>query len=123
VTDDLAGELSRGLEIGPIDQVIDALADRVAERVCSRLAQIGPEPDNWLDITQAAAHLGLHQDTVRKRAKAGAIPYEQDGVGCRIYFRRSDLDRWRLEGGASTAIGRLADVTDRRLRHASMRLP
>jgi hypothetical protein len=28
-----------------------------------------------------------------------AIPSEQEGPGCKLYFRRSDLDAWRQSGG------------------------
>jgi hypothetical protein len=34
-----------------------------------------------LDLTAAAGHLGLHRGTVRKLAKTGLIPYEQDAPG------------------------------------------
>ena len=37
----------------------------------------------------------MHRDTLRKLAAERAIPSEQDGPGCKLYFRRSDLDAWR----------------------------
>jgi excisionase family DNA binding protein len=43
--------------------------------------------------------LGIHRDTLRKLAAEKAIPSEQDGPNCKLYFRRSDLDAWRLAGG------------------------
>lgn len=82
-----------------VDDLLDRLADRVADRI---IAGLGPqrEQDAWLDLASAAERLGLHPDTLRKRAKAGLVPFEQDGPGCRMYFRPSDLDAWRHLGGA-----------------------
>ena len=37
----------------------------------------------------------MHRDTLRKLAAESAIPSEQDGPNCKLYFRRSDLDAWR----------------------------
>ena len=53
----------------------------------------------WLDSAQAAEYLGLHRDTLRRLAAARAIPTEQDGRGCKLFFRRSALDEWRKSGG------------------------
>jgi hypothetical protein len=82
-----------------VDDLLDRLADRVADRI---VACLGPrrEQDTWIDLATAAERLGLHPDTLRKRAKAGLVPFEQDGPGCRMYFRPSDLDAWRHSGGA-----------------------
>jgi excisionase family DNA binding protein len=68
-----------------------------------------PDQDDWLDLTRAAEHLGVHPDTLRKRAKAGLVPFEQDGPGCRVYFRRADLDGWRHAGGAPAQRSRMAE--------------
>ncbi len=60
-----------------------------------------PSVSRTLGLTSPAAErLGIHPDTLRKRAKAGLVPFEQDGPGCRMYFRPSDLDAWRHSGGA-----------------------
>jgi len=56
--------------------------------------------DRWLDLRAAAAYLGMHRDTLRKLAAAGAISSEQDGPGCKRYFRKSVLDAWRESGGS-----------------------
>jgi excisionase family DNA binding protein len=87
--------------------LLDALSDQVAERVAERLAAAAPpsdagEPtseDEWLDARHAAAYLGVHRDTLRKLAAERAIPSEQDGPNCKLYFRRSALDAWRRTGG------------------------
>ena len=83
--------------------ILDQLLDRVAERVVALLRERHPEDaggrDEWLDSRHAAEYLGVHRDTLRKLAAERAIPSEQDGPGCKLYFRRSDLDAWRRGGG------------------------
>jgi excisionase family DNA binding protein len=85
------------------DALIDQLADRVAERlVAAASPSHGGQPrgeDEWLDSRHAAEYLGIHRDTLRKLAAERAIPSEQDGPNCKLYFRRSDLDLWRRTGG------------------------
>jgi hypothetical protein len=90
------------------DDLLDRLAERVADRVLTGLG--GPsEQDDWLDLTRAAEHLDVHPDTLRKRAKSGLVPFEQDGPRCRMYFRRAALDEWRHAGGASVQRSRMAE--------------
>jgi hypothetical protein len=36
---------------------------------------------------------------VRKLAAQRAIPVHQDGPGCKLHFRRDELDEWRRAGG------------------------
>ncbi len=97
-----------------LDALIDHLADRVAERLLSSdgQAQESNGDDEWFDSRHAAAYLGVHRDTLRKLAAERAIPCEQDGPNCKLYFRRSDLDVWRRSGGRprhlATAIQRVA---------------
>jgi excisionase family DNA binding protein len=82
-----------------LDRLLDDLADRVADRLAPLLALAGSTADAWLDTRAAAEHLGVHRDTLRKLAAAGAIASEQDGPTCRRYFKTSELDRWRESGG------------------------
>jgi excisionase family DNA binding protein len=87
--------------------LFDALIDQLAERVAERLAvatgvsqtRESNREDEWFDSRHAAAYLGVHRDTLRKLAAERAIPCEQDGPNCKLYFRRSDLDLWRRSGG------------------------
>lgn len=64
--------------------------------------------DGWLETRAAADYLGVHRDTLRKWAAAGDVPREQAGPGCKLYFQRSALDRWRVAGGRfhAASIGR-----------------
>jgi excisionase family DNA binding protein len=88
-----------------IEVLIDQLADRVAAALAQRLAtptaDVGPE---WLDSRAAAEYLGLHRDTLRKLAAERAIPAEQDGPGCKLFFRRNDLDEWRMAGARASHV-------------------
>jgi excisionase family DNA binding protein len=83
-----------------IDILIDRLADRVATALAQRLAAPTAQADaEWLDSRAAAEYLGLHRDTLRRLAAERAIPAEQDAPGCKLFFRRPDLDEWRTAGG------------------------
>jgi excisionase family DNA binding protein len=82
-------------QIPGFDALLVYLADLVAERVAARFAASAPNAEEWLDTRGAAAHLGVHRDTVRRLAAERAIPSEQEGPGCKLFFRRSDLDAWR----------------------------
>lgn len=86
--------------VGVLELVIAEVAQRVAAAVVARLGVTRPEPlPDWLDSRQAAEYLSVHRDTLRKLAAERAIPAEQDGRGCKLFFRRSDLDEWRRVGG------------------------
>jgi excisionase family DNA binding protein len=82
---------------GILEQFVEVLAERVAERL-----QAAPEAeDEWLDTRGAAEHLGVHRDTIRRLAAERTLPSEQEGPGCKLFFRRSDLDAWRRAGGST----------------------
>jgi excisionase family DNA binding protein len=76
---------------GIMEQFVEMLAVRVAERLQNPPAV----DDDWLDTRAAAAHLGVHRDTLRRLAAERSIASEQSGPGCKLFFRRSDLDAWR----------------------------
>jgi len=78
-----------------LDAILVQLADLVAERLAARPAAAKPNGDEWLDTRDAAEYLGVHRDTIRRLAAERAVPSEQEGPGCKLFFRRSDLDAWR----------------------------
>lgn len=87
---------------GVLEDLLAQLADLVADRVAMRL--VGPRlspQDEWLDTRRAADYLGIHRDSLRRLAAERAIPTEQAGAGCKLYFKRSDLDAWRCDGPVS----------------------
>jgi excisionase family DNA binding protein len=76
-----------------IDQILGRLADLAIDRLMELTSSDnGGQADDWLDARGAAAYLGVHRDTVRKLAAQRAIPVNQDGPGCRLYFCRGELD-------------------------------
>lgn len=97
-------------ELAIIDQFVDRLAERVAAMVAARMSAAKPRTDEWLDSRHAAHYLGVHRDTLRKLAAERTIPAEQDGPGCKLYFRRCDLDAWRRSGGRPRHLGSSVDV-------------
>jgi excisionase family DNA binding protein len=82
-----------------VDSLLAQLAECIAAAVIAHLDPPDAPSAEWLDSRHAADYLGVHRDTLRKLAAERAIPSEQDGPGCKLYFRRSDLDAWRGGGG------------------------
>ena len=96
--DTLAAALIAGLD----DDALDALAERLAPRLEGRIGRrLEPEvgADRWMTTADAAGYLGMTANALHKLTAARAIPFSQDGPGCRCWFRRSDLDRWRGSRG------------------------
>jgi excisionase family DNA binding protein len=82
-----------------VEQLLAQLADLVAEWLAGRFgAPRRATADECLDTRRAAEYLGIGRDSLRRLAAERAIPAEQAGVGCKLYFRRSDLDAWRCSG-------------------------
>lgn len=92
-----------------VDVVLGLLADLVADRLMERTSAADQTVEEWLDARSAAEYLGMHRDTLRKLAAERAVPVHQDGPGCKLYFRRDELDEWRRSGQA--ARGRLRVVS------------
>jgi hypothetical protein len=71
-------------------------------RALLRIDQPRPVPaaDGWLDTKAAARYLGLTIHGVHKLTAGRLIPFEQDGPGCRCWFKPAELDAWREKGGA-----------------------
>ncbi|HEV3319491.1 MAG TPA: hypothetical protein VG053_07145 [Solirubrobacteraceae bacterium] len=82
------------------DVALDKLADRLAPRLVARATHTTtPLEDRWLPTVEAAGYLGLSLHALHKLTAAQAIPFEQEGPGCKLWFRRSALDAWREAGG------------------------
>jgi len=56
----------------------------------------------WLRTPEAAQYLGVHEETIRRWAREGAIPAAKLGNRGGFRFKREDLDRFlerrRTEG-------------------------
>ena len=79
----------------PSEGALDALAELLAPRIEPRLSASKPEPDGWMDAKSAARYLGISLHALHKLTAARAIPFHQDGPGCKCWFKRSELDAWR----------------------------
>jgi excisionase family DNA binding protein len=82
------------------EDVVEEIARRAAEIVLDRLAERERWPE-FLSVGTAARYLDVSPERVRKLQARGELPYHQEGPGCRVLFRRQDLDealeRWRVE--------------------------
>jgi hypothetical protein len=93
---ELAGALVASLD----DPALDALADLLAPKLEQRLKPATEADDGWLDAKRAAAYLGLSVNALHKLTAERAIPFEQEGSGCKLWLKRSHLDEWREAGGS-----------------------
>ena len=97
-----------GPELLVLEALVDKLVARVAAAVVEHLGRASNDGSaEWLDSRSAAEYLGVHRDTLRKLAAERAIPVDQDGRGCKLFFRRSDLDEWRGRGGRGVYLASL----------------
>lgn len=94
-----SGATPAGIDSHAISELINLFAQRVATALADQFGEQRTTEDEWFDCRHAANYLGVHRDTLRKLAAERAIAAEQDGPGCKLYFRRSDLDAWRRSGG------------------------
>jgi excisionase family DNA binding protein len=95
-------------ELVLLDVLFDKLAARLAAAVLEQLGHASDDDSaEWLDSRSAAEYLGVHRDTLRKLAAEHAIPVHQEGRGCKLFFRRSDLDDWRDRGGRGVHLASL----------------
>lgn len=95
------------------DAVLHAILVKVEndERVARRMAEaLGPylpqiqqaaKANGWLDFDGAVAYLRMKRGTLYKHTSARMVPFHQDAPGCKLWFLRTELDDWRLSGGAS----------------------
>ncbi|MGO9972461.1 MAG: helix-turn-helix domain-containing protein [Solirubrobacteraceae bacterium] len=83
------------------DSELDCYAEKLAplvDHIRARSETIEPRvtvPDRWLDSRQAAEYLGLSRNALHRLTASRKIPFEQDGPGCKCWFRVSALDAWR----------------------------
>lgn len=72
----------------------EALAELVAA-----LAPLLPSPtqgeDGWMSTKDAAGYLGITPNALHKLTGSRAVPFEQDAIGGKCWFKRSELDAWR----------------------------
>jgi excisionase family DNA binding protein len=81
--------------VAALEALIDA---RVEAALATSRGSNGPE---WLSVESAARYLDVSPERVRKLQARGELPFHQEAIGARVFFRRSDLDeamsRWRID--------------------------
>jgi excisionase family DNA binding protein len=94
----VSADLGRALLASLDDGALDELATRLAPMLAGKLPTAERVvADKWLTAREAAAYLGLTLDALHKRTRRRSIPAVQESAGGKLYFLRSELDRWRLE--------------------------
>jgi len=118
-------DLGRALVDSLDDQDLERLAVRLVDRVGPRLLELlGPglatPEDGWMPTAEAARYLGLTTNALHKLTAARAVPFEQDGRGGKMWFKRSELDSWRRNGSPSSIVAAAPPTEISRFRTASM---
>jgi len=80
------------------DDALDRLADRLAPKLEARRTVAEPAPSGWLDAKGAAEYLGMTLHALHRLTCERRVPFTQDGPGCKLWFRPSELDAWRVDG-------------------------
>lgn len=65
-------------------------------------AEPDAKPEPWVDLDQAAEHLGFSRNKVAQLADDGVIPSQSFRTGRRVYrrFKLSLIDQWLMSKGA-----------------------
>lgn len=74
-----------------IEQLVDERVEQQLATTTDGHADMWPE---WMSVETAARYLDVSEERVRKLKDRRAIPYYQEGRGCRLFLRRSELDAW-----------------------------
>jgi hypothetical protein len=79
------------------EELIEQIAERAAELIGEQIAERAAE-DGWLrGADRIAAYIDAPRSRVYALASARRIPVHRDGSA--LIARRSELDRWLLQGG------------------------
>jgi len=80
-----------------VDRLAETVTAAVIERLQPVLAGACPDADGWLDSKQAAEHLGVSVDALHRLTAARRVAFSQSAPGGPCYFRRADLDAYRMQ--------------------------
>lgn len=98
---DLAAAILESIDADTLlDRIVAEASSATIDRLAHRLGEARSQAtrnveDRWLDTKGAAAHLSITPNALHKLTATRMIPFEQEGPGCKCWFRRSDLDEWR----------------------------
>jgi excisionase family DNA binding protein len=77
--------------------LVEAIAERAAQIVVERLRAEHQRWPEWMSVESAAMYLDVSPERVRKLQANGLLPFHQEGPGCRVFFRRAELDEAMAE--------------------------
>ena len=76
------------------EALVERIAEHAAAMALARL-QAGEAANGWpewMSVETASRYLDVSEERVRKLKDRGELPCYQEGPGCRVFFRRSELD-------------------------------
>jgi excisionase family DNA binding protein len=79
------------LDLGPL---LDHLRTVLREQLLTELRADSQRWPEWMSVETAAHYLDVSPERVRKLQARRAIPFQQEDVGCRVFFARRQLDDW-----------------------------
>jgi excisionase family DNA binding protein len=79
---------------------LEQLIQDVVKNALNQSALKKEYPNLFLDISEAAAYLKIAKQTLYGLTSSRMIPYFKKGK--RLYFRRTELDHWLMDGKKAT---------------------
>lgn len=70
------------------------LSDLVRKVIREEKTQTGE--DRWLTTKEAADYLGKSVNALHILTSRKQVPFHRDGPNGKLYFRKSELDEWRM---------------------------
>jgi len=74
------------------EELIEEIAERAAQIVVERMGLESQTWPQWMSVETAAKYLDVSPERLRKLQARRLLPFHQEGPGCRVFFRRTDLD-------------------------------
>jgi hypothetical protein len=72
----------------------------IARRVVELLHEAQADGDRWLNVTQAATHVGLSENAIRALVKRQRVPFHRT-ENHRLRFSAIELDHWVRTGSCA----------------------
>lgn len=73
---------------------------QIAQTLLEYITPPSTTKDRWMHTPDAAEYLGMTEKALRRRVEQrrmdrNPIPVHQEGMGCKYWFKLSELDAWR----------------------------
>ncbi len=76
------------------DETIVRIADVIVDVIADRVSRI--QNREWLDSQSASQYLGVSRKALYLYVEKKHLPVHQDEPGAKLWFKRSELDAWRV---------------------------